>query len=242
MPLKPNAARVADILRKAGLLDELQRRSSLARLEQWGGRLTSALADMGIADGQAVAQALGAALDLPVIKLDGLPRDGGALSRLDASTCKEHGVFPVSLKDRRLTLAMADPTELDLVDRLAAQLQLRIAVVVTSEQQVAAAIARHYLGKSAPAGDNLARRAVVSDVPHSREPMYEPGARPGAAPSRSPSADSLLDELLDEGNQTVPVGLSPDELTRLDALRANQEKTSAALRALTALLAEKGYR
>jgi hypothetical protein len=252
MAHRPNVNRLAGILKKAGLVDELQLRSALGRLEQWGGRLTSVLCDMGMVDGEEVAQTLSKALRLPIVHLGMVPKDGAALARLDATYCTEHGIFPVSLRDRVLTLAMADPTEIDVVDYVAAKVGARVQVVVASEAEISAAIARHYLGQAPRKGDNLARRAFTSEVPtmggleldttEPPPPTQEP-PRGAPAPKRAPSANTMLDEMFDEaGDKAGASGFTEAEHARLEAARVNQEKTSAILRALEALLAEKGYR
>ncbi|MEW6430043.1 MAG: hypothetical protein AB1730_00935 [Myxococcota bacterium] len=250
MALRPNAARVGEILKKAGLVDELQLRSALARLEQWGGRLTSVLADMGFVDGDEVAAALGQALRLPTTHLGMVSRDGAALSRVDEAYCTEHGVFPISLKDRVLTLAMADPTEIDVIDHLAAKVGARVSVVVASEGEISAAIARHYRGQAVPVGNNLARRAFTSEVPSGGGMDLElddapPPARTEAPRpiGKNPSANTMLDEMFEEaGSRAEQGGFSEAELQRLETARVNQEKASVILRALEALLSEKGYR
>jgi hypothetical protein len=250
MAIKPNAARVGEILKKAGLIDDLQLRSALGRLEQWGGRLTSVLADMGFVDGEEVANALARALRLPTVHLGMVPRDGAALARVDPAYCTQHGVFPVSLKDRVLTLAMADPTEIDVVDYLAAKVGARVSVAVASEAEIAAAIAKHYFGKAAPMGNNLARRAVTSSMPPFGDMELElddapppPRDETPASSSRNPSANTMLDEMFDgAGAQAGQGGFTEAELQRLETVRVNQEKAGIILRALEALLAEKGYR
>lgn len=250
MALKPNAARVGEIIKKAGLIDDLQLRSALARLEQWGGRLTSVLADMGIVDGDEVANALAQALRLPTGHLGMLARDGAALSRVDPGYCTQHGIFPISLKDRVLTLAMADPTEIDVVDHLAAKVGARVSVVVASEAEISAAISKHYLGQAMPVGNNLARRAFTSEVPSvggmdlELDDAPPPARVDEPAPiAKNPSANTMLDEMFDEAEgQAEQGGFTEAELQRLETARVNQEKASAILRALEALLAEKGYR
>lgn len=247
MALKQSTTQVSEILRKAGLVDELQLRSAFARLDQWGGRLTSVLGDMGIVDGEQVADALAKAMRLPTIHLGMATRDGGALARLDPAYCAEHGIFPVSLKDRVLTLAMADPTEIDVIDHVASKVGARVAVVVAAEAEISAAIGKHYRGQATPVGNNLARRAFTSEVP------AVPGGDlelddaapppPGVPAHRNPSANTMLDEMFDESApKAAEGGFTEAELTRLEAAKANQEKASAILRALEALLTEKGYR
>jgi hypothetical protein len=60
--------------------------------------------------------------------------------------------------------------------------------------------------------------------------------------NRPPSANTMLDEFLDEGDGTPkPDGFTPEELKRIEAARLNQGKAGAILKALQALLTEKGY-
>jgi hypothetical protein len=253
MALKQSTTKVSEILRKAGLVDELQLRSAFARLDQWGGRLTSVLGDMGIVDGEQVADALAKAMRLPTIHLGMAPRDGAALARLDPTYCTEHGIYPVSLKDRVLTLAMADPTEIDVIDHVASKVGARVTVVVAAEAEISAAIAKHYRGQATPVGNNLARRAFTSEVPavpggdlelDISAPPPPSGPPPDAGQGRrNPSANTMLDEMFDESaEEAAEGGFTEAELTRLEAAKANQEKASAILRALEALLTEKGYR
>lgn len=247
MALKPNVAKMRDLLLKARVVDELQMRSALARLDQWGGRLPKVIADMGFVDEQAVTETLSKALKIPVQQLGMVQRDGAALSRLDPDYCEEHAVFPISLRDRTLTLAMADPTEIDVVDLVASKVNARVSVVLASETQIRNAIAKHYRGQAVKAGDNLARRAFTSEVPSQRsgEASFElddaAPPPPGAPPPRNASANTMLDEMFGDEGAAAPAGFTQEELTRLDAARLNQQKTAAILRALQELLAEKGF-
>lgn len=244
MPGRSTSSRIGDILVKAGLIDDLQLRAALGRVEQWGGRLTGALADMGIVDEDEMAQALSDALRLPLTHLGQTPRDGAALARVSEEACVEHGVFPVSLKARVLTLAMADPTDLGAIDLLAARAGVRVSVVVATEREVTAAIARHYRGEAARApAPNLARRAVTAEVPAPGPELLLDDAPPPAPKRGNPSANTMLDEMFDDADEAAPAGgFTEAELERLEAARLNQEKTTAILRALEALLAEKGLR
>jgi hypothetical protein len=46
MALRPNVAKLKDVLLKSGLVDEFQMRSAMGRLEQWGGRLTGVIVEI----------------------------------------------------------------------------------------------------------------------------------------------------------------------------------------------------
>jgi hypothetical protein len=235
MPARTRPSRVAEILLASGLVDEVQLRSVHAHQAQWGGRMTRIIVDLGFADMDAVASALAAALGTQVVHLGRLPRDRALLAKLDAAYCEEHAVFPFELRDRALILAMADPTELDVIDAVQARYGARVVPALASELEIENAIRVHYRGLPPRKFSDRARRAVSR-----AEFQAPPGAleldtsRPPPFATQETQARDLLDALTAEGQ------LGEEELARLEAARVNQDKMSTILRAVTALLTEKG--
>src|SRR5262245_7028474 len=109
-------ARFAEVLLKARLIDELQLKAASAHVERWGCSLPRAIAYLGCSDQDAVVDALSKSLRVPMIHLGNVLKDNTALRALGVDYCEKFTVFPVSFKERVLTLAMADPTELRVVD------------------------------------------------------------------------------------------------------------------------------
>ncbi|HEY0881582.1 MAG TPA: hypothetical protein VGD87_08635, partial [Archangium sp.] len=151
MALRSNVARLKDMLLKARIVDEFQMRAAMGRLEQWGGRLTGIIVDLGFVDDETLVTRLSQLTRLPTMHLGMVQKDQQLLSKLGAEFCEEHGVFPVSLQNRVATIAFSDPTEIDTVDAIAAKLNARVQVVIASEGEVKAAIAKHFRGQSVPA-------------------------------------------------------------------------------------------
>ena len=253
MALRTNVGKLRDLLVKARVIDEFQARSAMGRLEQWGGRLTGVILDMGFCDDETMTTALSKACGLPVVHLGMVHKDSALLAKLDAEFCTEHGIFPVSLQGRVATIAVSDPTELDTIDALSSKLGARVQIQIASENEIRAAIAKHYHGKTGPAARTDKNRARDAHIHATQGEVFELDTstpdKPNAAraPSqawmnRPPSANTLLDEFLDEGDDAPKTdGFTPEELTRLDATRVNQSKAAAILKALQALLTEKGY-
>lgn len=249
-------SRLKDLLLKAKLVDELQLRSALARMDQWGGRLPEVLVDMGFVDEEQLVETLGKALKMQVTHLGTVVKDPAALSRVDVAFCEENAVFPILLKDRTLTLAMADPTDLALIDAVAAKANARVSPVLASESELKIAIAKHYRGVVLEPRSYSMRKRVTQEVPTSEggalpESVFQLDLRappkPGEPPppvhySKTKSANTMLDEILGDDDEPAPrSGFTPEELVRLDACRLNQEKASRIIGALTELLTEKGY-
>jgi hypothetical protein len=240
--------RLRDVIIASGLVDELQLRSATGRVEQWGGRLPAMLAELGFVDEATLTEAIGKALGMPVTHLGPLRKNPAVLARIDVDFAEEHAVFPVQVHGRSLLLAMADPTDLSLVDTIAARVGLRVVPQLAAEGEIMHAIARHYRDLEAhpKARSRLVRQPAVTPAAEAstRAPQVPQRDRspPPAPPPPAPeppheSAAALLDELL----ASAPGAFTVEELSLLSAYRLNQQKASAVVRALTELLAEKGY-
>jgi hypothetical protein len=229
-------ARFAEVLLKARLIDELQLKSALAHVERWGGTLPRAIGELGFAEEDSVVDALAKSLKVPAMHLGNVMKDNAALRSLGVDYCEKFGVFPVTLKDRVLTLAMADPTDLDVVDDAGSMARARVTVVMAAESEIRSAIAKHFRGQELP------QRRKVSNVRKAPEPGEEKlvfelaaPAKPGkqAAPGRREEASFDL--------TPPPASFSPEEVRRLEAALQNQEKVGHILRTVQELLAAKGF-
>ena len=142
-------SKIADILLRAKVVDDLQMRSALAHQQQWGSRLGKVIVEKRFAKEGAVVDAIARALNLPRVELSKVEKDSQAMAKLDVATAKEKAIFPCALKDggKTLWLAMADPTDITVVDELASRTRCRIKQVVAGEYEILEAIDRHYLGQ-----------------------------------------------------------------------------------------------
>ncbi|WP_225413355.1 GspE/PulE/PilB domain-containing protein [Stigmatella hybrida] len=255
----PQRNRIGELLIKARVIDELQLRSALAQHDQWGGRLSRIIADMGIANEETIINAICQGMGIQRMHLGNVTRDPGALAKVDVVMAEQKGIFPVALKDngKTLVLAMADPTDLNTVDQVVARSRTRVTVVIAGDKEIQNAILRHYRGQepnvstryteadtAAPdssgeeefkvvdmSGKTVVKR--IADVaPSQAAPSSSGGGSSGA------SAADLLDEILSGGAPST--SLTPEEMQRLQAVQQNQEKSSKILRALLELLLEKG--
>jgi hypothetical protein len=259
--------RIGEILVKARVIDEMQLRSALAQHDQWGGRLSRIIADMGLAAEDTITDAIAQELGMQRVQL-GTARDLGALAKLDVGFAEQKSVFPVSLRDngKTLVLAMADPTDLQTIDQVAARSRTRVIPMVAGDREIQHAILRHYRNQepvvthsahsapgrsSSPEDENefkivdMSGKTVMKALTDIASNTARENATPQAAaaaparPGGGASAADLLDEILSTAPSPAEV-FSPEEMQRLQAVQANQEKSSKILRALLELLLEKG--
>jgi hypothetical protein len=146
-PNSPNRMpKVAEIIFKAQLIDDMQLKAALRAWDQWGGRFTKVMGDMKFSSEEKVVHALAAALRLPPIDLAKVAPDSAALGRLDAATCQAKGIYPCILKDqgKTLWLAMADPTDYETVANLEQKVRVRVKLLVAGEAAIKKAIMLGY--------------------------------------------------------------------------------------------------
>jgi hypothetical protein len=261
--------RIGEILVKARVIDEMQLRSALAQHDQWGGRLSRIISDMGLAPEDTLTQAIAQGLGVQRVSLSTVNKDLGALAKLEVGFAEQKGVFPVALRDngKTLILAMADPTDLQTIDQVAARSRTRVVPMVAGDQEIQNAILRHYRnqdpvvathapgdvstrrGANTPGETNefkivdMSGKTVMKHIGDVAPRMAAENARQAAASAQrsgggAGSAADLLDEIL-SGSPSPAEVFSPEEMQRLQAVQVNQEKSSKILRALLELLLEK---
>ena len=235
MTTRKDTERLAAILIKAGLIDELQLRSAMARLGNWGGRLPRVLSELGFADEDEIMIAIGKASGHPLTHLGNLSKDQQALNKVGVDFCEEHCVFPVTLKDRVMSLAMVDPSELDVVDAVKVRSGTRVQTLLASETEIRNAILKHYRGQEPKAAPkSRARTAFKTDVDDDAgtDLNFAVDMSSPPKPERATTQETL--------RKSAGVAFTQQDLVKLEAARANQSKTATILRAVEELLAQKG--
>lgn len=230
MPSARTTAKFADVLMKARLIDELQLKSAAAHMERWATSLPRAIAELGFADEDLVVDALAKALRVPATHLGNVLKDNTALRALGVDWCEKNIAFPVSLKDRVLTLAMADPTDLQVVDTAGSMARARVNVVMAAESEIRTAIAKHFRGQDLPQP-----RKKTSSI---RQVAPPPGAQPEEKLEfdlTGPPRPGLSEE------PSAPARFTAEEVQRLQAVMQNQDKVGHILRTVQELLAAKGW-
>lgn len=112
-------------------MDEDELRSALAEQRESGRRLGEILVARGTSDEEAVARSLADQLSLPFVAAPLEPAPD-ALDLVPPDLARSRRVVPLSLTDRSIRLAMADPLDLETVDDIRFQTGRRVEPVVTT--------------------------------------------------------------------------------------------------------------
>jgi hypothetical protein len=142
--------RLGELLVQAGVIDETQLMEALEFQRSHGFRLGDALVELGLATEEQVLSALACRLGFERVELDTLPRTAemaAAALLVPEQLARTRGVVPIAIDDRTLTVALRDPTDLEVMDELAFRSGRRLRVLVAGEREIWRATARVYWGR-----------------------------------------------------------------------------------------------
>ncbi len=110
--------RLGDILIQEGLLTEDQCKQALAEQKSSGHRLGYVLVSMGLVEENAITTVLARQYRMPAVDLSKFRVDERIIKLIPADLAIKHNVLPLKREGRTLTVAMADPTNLGLIEDL----------------------------------------------------------------------------------------------------------------------------
>ncbi len=228
---------VADLI---GPLEVVPRdRLAAAKARAGVGSLAEALVDEGHAQSEGVARSLARRHGLPYIDLEEERPTGDALEQIPPRTLKRVTAIPVSLRDGRLLVALADPANILAVDELRLATRHHLDLAIAGRDEILAELER--LERSAEVydtqsaiddfevieedGDDLEAEDGVSDAPLVRlvNSIIMQAASDGASDIHfEPQGESLVvrtrvDGVLTE-QQRIPKRMSAGVTTRLKVL------------------------
>jgi hypothetical protein len=195
--------RLGDLLVRAGVITDLHLQAALAEQQRWGGRLGSILVRMGALSEDLLVKALSKQLGIPRAELENARVPDAILRALPREVCEQLGFLPMQYVSERkaLVIALADPSNVSLIDDLSRRVRLRIEPMLAGESQIRTAIARLYAGVGTSENANETALRLVNNLGDSM-PDQPPAAQKGRVPtfvdipavnsSLGPSVDELL--------------------------------------------------
>jgi len=222
---------LGQLLVEAGCVTSTTLEEILASARPHGERIGEAVVRCGRASSEDVAKALSIQLGLRYAPPP-LSAERAALDAVTPELVKAHAFLPLSVTQRTLTAAMADPLDLAAVDDLQFQSGRRVDIVVASPEAVADGIETHY-------GDDFVR--LVEALP---EELRSKGASDERevlerATRRAPVVrlvDRILRDAIDSGASDIHVEETGEDVRirlRVDgALRQTLDLPAASRRAV----------
>jgi len=142
--------RLGEILMEDGLIDQADLEEALQYKEKSGYRLGTALVALRIIAEWQLTQALGKALQLPVVDLNTTTPTQAALRRIPARLAERFDLIPLKLKgkakNRELIIAMSDPLNRSVLKRMQDVAGCPIRPALAGLSNIQRAIREHYHG------------------------------------------------------------------------------------------------
>jgi hypothetical protein len=199
--------KLGEILIQAGVIDENKLRSALAEQARWGGPLGRILVDMRIISEEALVQALSHQLNFPAVKIDDRKIPPQALELVPVELCEQHSLIPFALSGKFLDVAMADPTNLGIIDELRIRTRLNVRAYLAGPKSIERAIAMNYRGQAMPT------REAEAHIEGLQMLDLEVGTGPvRAAPRRDPMGFSVGVDHGQTSGSSVPSVAAPQAL------------------------------
>lgn len=138
-------AMLGEMLLKAGTLNEAQLEQVLSAQAVYGGRLGTNLVEMGLVGEDELARLLNEKLGVPFLDraaLEAIP--GELLALIPLEMVRRYRVLPVAVKGKRLTVAMADPSDFNAIEEIGFVTGLIVVPRLCSELRLATALERYF--------------------------------------------------------------------------------------------------
>ena len=149
--------RLGELLIKRNYItpDQLKRASDEQKLK--GGRLESNLVRLGYIKEDELLSFLSAQYRVPSVKISKMEINPTVIKLIPSSLSKKYFIIPINRMGPKLTLAMADPSNIVVIDEIKFMTGFNVEPVVASETEIIDAIKKYYGG-----GGNVAGLGSIS--------------------------------------------------------------------------------
>ncbi len=136
--------RLGEILIERKLITEEDLERALELQKERGDKLGKTLVDMGFIAMRDVLAALAEQLQVPLVTIDAPPVISPETETLSPRFLRQFRCLPMSRDDHTITLAMADPLDVETIAAVRHCTGLKIAIVLAPEQEIVDAIDKYY--------------------------------------------------------------------------------------------------
>ena len=158
---------LGDMLLAANLIDEVQMQIALSEQKRTGRRFGSTLVDLKFIDENVLAAFLSKQIDVPCISLLHVDIPKKVLRKLPRATVVECRAIPVRIDGDRLEVAMTDPTDIEVLDKVETAAGMTVSPLIAPQSSIATMIERCYPeerdGDDTLSGRHREKRNVSND-------------------------------------------------------------------------------
>jgi hypothetical protein len=230
--------RLGELLLRAGIITDLQLNAALAEQKKWGGRLGRILVDMNFISEEILVKGLARLLQVPRADLSQISVPDEIMRRFDPNDCQNRGYLPLRYHaaEKKLTLAMIDVNDLNLLDELRFKHGFNLEPVIAGEHALLEKARALFYGASVSTAThdgglklmNNLGSTMVESRPSAPPATAQPAAPPPAA-AQPPSAQ-----------RPAAQPTAQDLSAQLSEIVSMQRRQSKAIKTVVELLIQKG--
>ncbi len=160
-----NSDYVLELLTEYGMVSQEQIDEGWQKVADSDGRMDiiDALKELQYVSEDDVNAMLAQQYGLEILDLTGYQIPEEVLAMMDGETVRKYHIIPVMIHDDMLTIAMSDPTAMDILDSLRYQLDKDVDAVISPKDQIQKLIDQHY-GTVADTVNNLIGDMATGDI------------------------------------------------------------------------------
>jgi type IV pilus assembly protein PilB len=140
----PAAERLGDLLVREGLITKEQLRQALQEQKTSNNRLGYTLIKLGFVQEIEITKMLARQYRMPAVDLSRFEVDPKIVKLIPSDVAVKHNVLPLKREGRTLTVAMADPTNVSVIEDLKFVTRFDIFPVIAGEYTLKTSIEKHY--------------------------------------------------------------------------------------------------
>jgi general secretion pathway protein E len=167
--------RLGEILIERKLINGEDLERALELQKERGDKIGKTLVDMGFIAMRDVLAALSEQLEVPLVSIDAPPYVSPETEALSPRFLRQFRCLPMSREDHTITLAMADPLDVETIAAVRHCTGLKISTVLAPEQEIVDAIDKYYGESAARAEADFEFQAgeMSEDLEHLRDMASE---------------------------------------------------------------------
>ena len=160
--------RLGQILLERGVITAQQLEQALEYQKIHGGLLGQTLIQLGSVTEEAMALALTAQYGFPYLPLENYEIDEGVAAVIPEQIARQYCLMPIDRIGNALTLAMADPTNVQAIEEVELLTKCVVQAFVSTPSDILKAINRYY--RTAPSGTDGAVSGTKPPSPDGKKP------------------------------------------------------------------------
>lgn len=135
---------LGEMLVASNLIDEVQMQVALSEQRRTGKRFGSTLVDLKFIDENVLAAFLSKQVDVPCISLLHIDIPKKVVRKMTRTLAIDTQSIPVRIENDRLEVAMVDPTDIEIIEKLETSIGMTVTPLIAPESSIQTMIERCY--------------------------------------------------------------------------------------------------